>query len=126
MNAYKTRSPGKPIRMGWNIYRLCDQGEITHGFCLDDLVSVGAYTYDQVHEYGKRYTLMHKFLHELADGTTCVGDSVFYCPKAMHAAKRVWPRRNDWCLQCRVTCSIRRTYSVHYEASPMLVVFHGK
>ena len=77
MNAYKTRSPGKPIRMGWNIYRLCDQGEITQGFCLDDLVSVGAYTYDQVHEYGKRYTLMHEFLHELADGTTCVGDSAF-------------------------------------------------
>ena len=93
MNAYKTRSPGKPIRMGWNIYRLCDQGEITHGFCLDDLVSVGAYTYDQVHQYGKRYTLMHKFLHELADCTTCVGDSAFYCPKAMHAAKRVWAKK---------------------------------
>ena len=93
-NAYKTRSPNKLIRMGWNIYRLCDQGEVSDGFSIDVLVSVGSYTYeDGVHDYGKRYTLLHKFLHDLEDGTTCATDSAFYCPKAMHAAKRLWTKR---------------------------------
>ena len=93
-NAFKTRSPNKPIRMGWNVYRLCDQGEVSDGFCLDALVSVGSYTYeDGVHEHGKRYTLLHKFLHDRQDGTTCSADSAFYCPRALHAAKRVWQKR---------------------------------
>ena len=79
--------------MGWNIYRLCDQGQVTDGFCLDALVSVGDYTYDEVHDYGKRFTLLSKFLRDRQNGTTCSGDSAFYCPKAMHVAKRVWSKK---------------------------------
>lgn len=79
--------------MGWNIYRLCDQGEVADGFCLDAVVSVGDFTYDKVHDYGKRFTLLYRFLHDRDHGTTCSGDSAFYCPKAMHVAKNVWQKK---------------------------------
>ncbi len=92
--------PGTLTRIGWNIYRLCDQGEVTYGFCLDALVSVGTHTYeDGVHDHGKRYTLLHKFLYDRDDGTTCAGDSAFYCPKAMHEAKRVG-QEEAACIHC--------------------------
>ena len=76
--------------MGWNIYRLCDQGEVSDGFCLDAFVFVGPHTYEGG---GKRYTLLQKFLHDRDDGTTCAADSAFYYPKALHAAKRVWQKK---------------------------------
>ena len=61
---------------------------------LDVLVCVGSHTYEEgVHDYGKRYTLLQKFLHDRDDGTTCAADSAFYCPKALHAAKRVWQKK---------------------------------
>ena len=91
--------------MGWNIYRLCDQGEVSDAFCLDDLVSCGSFTYeDGVDDRGKRYTLLHKFLINRDDGTTCVGDSAFYCPKAMHAAKNVWLKKKR--LVFTVGCNV--------------------
>ena len=90
-NSFKTRSPNKPIRMGWNVYRLCDQGEHTDGFCLDVLVSVGKWTYLDVDaEGGSRYKLLYNFTHDLEDGTTIVADNAFYCPRALRAAKSVW------------------------------------
>ena len=102
-NAYKTRSPNKPIRMGWNIYRLCDQGEVSDGFCLDAVVSVGDYTYDQVLNGSKRFTLLYRFLHDRDHGTTCSGDSAFYCPRAMHVAKKVWQKKKR--LVFTVSCT---------------------
>jgi len=114
-NAFKTRSPNKPIRMGWNVYRLCDQGEVSDGFCLDALVSVGSYTYENgVHEHGKRYTLLYKFLHDREDGTTCAADSAFYCPRALHAAKRVWQKKKRLVFTVPSTVFCSQTYQIHF------------
>ena len=80
--------------MGWNIYRLCDQGEITDGFCLDAVVQVGSKTFDDVNlDESYKYKLLHKFTHNLQDGTTVVADNYFYCPKAMRAAKLKWAKK---------------------------------
>ena len=79
--------------MGWNIYRLCDQGQVADGFCLDAVVSVGDFTFEKVQKEGKRFTLLHRFLYDREHGTTCSGDSAFYSPQAMFAAKKTWLKK---------------------------------
>ena len=93
-NPFKTRSTGKPIRMGWNILRLCDQGEITDGFCLDCVVQVGSFTFQDLElDEPYKYQIWYKFTHALKHGTTIVADNYFYCPKAMRAAKLKWRKK---------------------------------
>ena len=99
---------------------------MTDGFCLDALVSVGDYTYENgVHTYGKRFTLIHSFLHDRDDGTTCAADSAFYCPKAMHAAKRVWAKKKRLVFTVPSNSHCFRKVKRHdiFEMSHTLVVF---
>ena len=67
-----------------------------------------------MHDYGKRYTLCHKFLHDLEDGTTCVADSAFYCPRALHAAKRVWQKKKRLVFTVPSTVFVTQTYQMYF------------
>ena len=80
--------------VGIFIYRLCDQGEITDGFCLDAIVQVGSHTFKDLQmDESYKFKLLYKFTHSLMNGTTVVADNYFFCPKAMRVAKLKWSKK---------------------------------
>ena len=51
-NKFKIRNPDKPIRMGWTVNKIADQGEFGGYYTYNHLVKVGNKTYNNT-EFGK-------------------------------------------------------------------------
>ena len=60
-NAFKTRNSDKPIKEGWTVLKLGDNGEKDGTYILNDIVKCGSYTYSNT-DNGKMYNIVDQLI----------------------------------------------------------------
>ena len=92
-NKFKIRNPDKPIRMGWTVNKIADQGEFGGYYTYNHLVKVGNKTYNNT-EFGKNYNTVDQLLEGLKGmGRLVVMDSGFPTIKLLKDSAKLWNTR---------------------------------
>ena len=116
-NAFKTRNPDKPIRMGWTIYKLGERGQFGNYMITNHLVNVGKKTYTSTAN-GKTYNIVDQLMEQHKDqGKLLVLDNGFPTVKLMKDAKILWNTR---------VVATQRGKSAHFPANHLTFVKQTK
>ena len=92
-NKFKIRNPDKPIRMGWTVNKIADQGELGGYYTYNHLVKVGKQTYTNTGS-GKNYNTVEQLLEGLKYmGRLVVMDSGFPTIQLLKDAASLWNTR---------------------------------